>query len=66
MQKSGIDTIAHKKLIFLANKNKLNWYICANSTDLVKHFAVLNLKSVSIKSFHCIEIVNFIILQGAL
>ena len=34
-------------------KLKLNWYICANTTDVLKNFAVI--KSVSIKSFHCIN-----------
>ena len=33
-------------------KFMLNWYICANTTDIVKNFAVI--KSVSIQSFHCI------------
>ena len=33
-------------------KFKLNWYFCANTTDIVKNFVVI--KSASIKSFHCI------------
>ena len=30
---------------------KLHWYICANTIDVVKNFAVI--KNVTIKSFHC-------------
>ena len=43
------------KLNFCFNelKFKLNWCICANTTDVVKSFDVN--KSVSIKSFHCIK-----------
>ena len=39
-------------MMFCCNelKLKLNWYICANTSDVVKNFAVIN--SVSIKSFH--------------
>ena len=33
------------------SKIKLNWYICANSVDVVQIFAVI--KNVAIKSFHC-------------
>ena len=32
-------------------KFKVNWYICAYTTDVVKNFAVI--KSVSINSFNC-------------
>ena len=32
-------------------KFKVNWYICANTTDVVKNFAVM--KSASINSFNC-------------
>ena len=41
------------KLNFCCNelKFKLNWYICANTTEILKTFTVK--KSVSIKSFHC-------------
>ena len=34
----------------------VNWYICANTTDVVKNFAVI--ESISFKSFHCIEVKN--------
>ena len=41
------------KLNFCCNefKFKLNWYICANTIDVVKNFAVI--KNVAVKSFHC-------------
>ena len=35
-------------------KFKLNWYIWANTIDVVENFAVI--KNVAIKSFHCIYI----------
>ena len=30
----------------------LSWYICANTFDFVKNFAVI--QNVAVKSFHCI------------
>ena len=41
------------KLNFLCNalKSKLNWYICASTTNIVENFSIL--KRVSMKSFHC-------------
>ena len=41
------------KLNFCCNefRLKLNWYICANTIDVVKNFSVI--KNVIIKSFHC-------------
>ena len=41
------------KLNFYCNefKFKLNWYICANTIDVEKNFAVI--KNVALKSFHC-------------
>ena len=43
------------KLNFCCNESKfkLNWYICANTIDVVKNFAVI--KNVAVKSFHCIS-----------
>ena len=43
------------KLNFCCNefKFKLNWFICANTIDVVKNFAVI--KNVAIKCFHCIS-----------
>ena len=43
------------KLNFCCNKFKfkLNWYIWANTIDVVKNFAVI--KNVAIKSFHYIS-----------
>ena len=43
------------KLNFCCNefKFKLNWCICANTTDVVKNFAVI--KNVAVKSFHCMS-----------
>ena len=32
-------------------KYKLNWYICENTTDIIKNVALI--KFVSIKKFHC-------------
>ena len=31
-----------------------NWYICANTIDVVKNFAVI--KNVAVKSFYCTTI----------
>ena len=44
------------KLNFCRNefKFKLNCYICANTIDVVKNFAVI--KNVAVKSFHCIRV----------
>ena len=47
------------KLNFFCNefKFKLNKYICANTIDVVKSFAVI--KNVAVKSFHCIFIESY-------
>ena len=47
------------KLNFCCNefKFKLNWYIWANTTDVLKNFAVI--KNVAIKSFHCMSSEGF-------
>ena len=37
-------------------KLQLNWYVLANTTDVVKNFAVI--KNFTVKSFHCIENTN--------
>ena len=44
------------KMNFCCNefKSKVSWYICANTIDVVKNFAVI--KNVTIKSFHCIKV----------
>ena len=41
------------KVNFHCNEIKfnVNWYICANTNDVVKNFAAI--KNVSIKKFHC-------------
>ena len=60
MNRIAVNTVCPQtivvKLNFCCNefKSKVNWYICANTTDIVKNFAVI--KNVTIKSFHCIQV----------
>ena len=54
--KSTLFTTMVKLYFAVMNEFKLNWYICAKITDVVKNVAVI--KSVSKESFFCTYLIH--------